>query len=104
MSAWLPGGTAPLRTQMSAGPVLGDAAPTAGTSESNYMAGAITLMAQHPEAIIAPSSPTGTASFADQLIGRQAVALAASAGSVNPGGHAVNALNALAIHRNGLTL
>lgn len=104
MSPWLDGGAAPLRTQMTAGYTPGDAAPTAGTSESNYMAGALALMSQHPEAFAPAGTPTGQYSFADQLIGRAAAAIAANDASTDPGGWAVNAIMFTLIDRIGNTL
>lgn len=104
MSSWLPGGTAPLRTQMTAGIVAGDiAATTTGTAESNYLAGALPLMARHPEAFWPPSTPTGMTNYADQLIGRVAAQIDANT-STNPGGWASTAWNCLMVHRKGLTL
>ncbi|MGH3521365.1 MAG: hypothetical protein ACRDU4_00735, partial [Mycobacterium sp.] len=93
MSPWLPGGVAPLMTQMSAGITAGDrAATTTGTPELCYIGGAAALMARHPEAI-AGSLGEGAPCYADALVGR----IAATLGS----GSAGAALNLWGIHTLG---
>jgi hypothetical protein len=87
---WL--GTAPMMTQLAAGVVPGDSIANPSDPWAAYLAGAVALMAEQPAA----------AGYLDVLVGRVINRVDASMSSTDPGGHAVNAINLLHMHKNGL--